>query len=101
MPSWSRGPYSVYYYNQHDYENALIEAKKIQIPGLFWGPALRAACFGQLGRLAEAEREFAVLLEYRPDFEDVGLRIFRCYIKDTDQLDHFLEGFAKIGKTFA
>ncbi len=101
VPSWLRAPYCIYHYMNRDYDKALIEANKIRLPGLFWGPALRVASLGQLGRVDEAEQEFALLLEYRPDFESVGRRLVGCYVKDSDLFDHVFEGFAKVEKHIA
>ncbi len=98
VPSWLYGVTCLYYYRLRDYETALVEANKNRIPGLFWGPAYRTAVLAQLGRLAEAEKEFETLLECRPDFEEKGRRLMGCYIKEDSLLEHVFDGFAKIGK---
>lgn len=99
VPLWLHGITFLYHYRLHDYETALVEANKYRIPGLFWGPAFRSAALGQLGRLDEAEEEYAALLECRPDFKEKGRWLMGCYIKETSLLEHVLDGFAKIGKT--
>ena len=101
LPLWLHCVTCLYYYRNHDYETALVEANKVRILGLFWGPAVRTAVLGQLGRLAEAEEEFAALLECRPDFEEKGRRLLGCFIKEASLLEHVFEGFAKIGVKIA
>jgi len=97
VPLWLYSVTSLYYYRLHDYEAALVEANKNRIPKLFWGPAFRVSTLGQLGRLAEAEKEFEAVLEFRPDFVEKGRHLMGCFIKETSLLEHFFEGFAKIG----
>ena len=101
VPMWLYGVTCLYYFRVHDYEAALIEANKYHIPGLFWGPALRASILGHLGRLADAEQELEALRECRPDFEEKGRRLMDWAIKEPELLDHVLEGFEKIGVKIA
>ncbi len=101
VPLWLYGTTTLYHYRKHDFETALVEARKYRIPGLFWGPALRVAILGQLGRKAEAEREFADLLECRPDFQEKGRTLVGRVVKDSSVVDHVFEGFEKIGVTVA
>ncbi|MGI9232454.1 MAG: hypothetical protein ACR2RD_02385 [Woeseiaceae bacterium] len=101
VPMWLYGPSCLYYFRLHEYETALVEANKFQIPGLFWGPAYRTALLGHLGRLPEAEKEFKDLLECRPGFRENGRLLMGRYIREPDLLEHVLEGFEKIGVTIA
>jgi TolB-like protein len=100
VPLWLYGITCLYYFRLHDYETALVEANKLRIPGLFWGPAYRTALLGHLGRLAEAEDEYKDLLECRPDFVEKGRGLMGCYIREPGLLDHVLEGFEKIGVSY-
>lgn len=101
VPLWLYGVSCLYYFKIRDHEAALVEANKFQIPGLFWGPAYRAALLGHLGRLSEARKEFEALLECRPDFMEHGRLLMGRYIREPGLLDHVFDGFAKIGKTIA
>ncbi len=101
VPLWLHGTTFLYYFRLHDYEAALAEANKFQIPGLFWPAAYRATVLAHLGRVAEARKEFETLLEWRPDFEEKGRRLMACYIRDQDLLEQIVEGFRKIGVTLA
>jgi hypothetical protein len=100
-PLWLHGITCAYFLRLRDYESALSEANKYQIPGLFWGPAYRASILAHLGRLEEAQREFDTLLEWRPDFDECGRLLMGRFIKEPGMLEHILEGFEKIGKKLA
>lgn len=101
FPLWLHGITCAYFLRHRDYEPALAEANKYQIPGLFWGPAYRASILAHLGRLEEAQREFDTLLECRPDFQECGRLLMGRFIKEPDMLDHVFEGFEKIGEKLA
>ncbi len=97
VPRWYHGTTSLYYYRQFDYETSLIEANKFQFPGYFMGPAHRIAPLGQMGRIDEAKKEFETLLNIRPDFINKGRYLLKIHFKEDNLLEHFLEGFEKIG----
>ena len=97
VPSWFHGISSLNYYRAFDYENALKEANKYQIPGFYMASAHRIAPLGQLGRIDEAKKEFEALLKIRPDFKSRGRYLLKIYFKEDTLLEHFLEGFEKMG----
>ena len=97
VPLWLYGVSSLYYYRKSDYENALKEAKKYQIPGVFWMHIHSLVALSQLGRLEKAEKEFQALLKLRPDFVDRGRYLMSIYLKEDTLLEHHLEGFSKMG----
>ena len=97
VPGWIHCVPCMYQYRQGNYEEALVEANKIHVRGLFWGPAYRTAVLGQLGRHTRAKREYEALLECRPDFPERGRTIMGRFFKEPGLLDHFIEGFEKIG----
>ena len=101
VPLWLYGITYLYDFRLRDYESALVEANKIQIPGLFWGPFYRTAVLGQLGRVSEAKKEFEALLQCCPDFVDSGRSLVRNYVKESSLLDQLIEGIGKIGVTIA
>ena len=96
VPLWLYGVTCLYHFRLGDYEAALEEANKYQIPGLFWGPAFRASILARLGRLEEAQKEFDTLLEWRPDFLGCGRLLMGRFIKEPGLLESVLEGFAMI-----
>jgi TolB-like protein/tetratricopeptide (TPR) repeat protein len=97
VPSWIHTVPCMYQYRHGHYENALIEANKVHVPGLFWGPATRSSTLSQLGRHAQARREYEALLEIRPDFRERGRFLMGRFFKEPGLLEHFIEGFEKIG----
>ncbi len=101
VPLWLYGVTCMNHYRNHDYETALVEADRIQMPGVWFGPALRTVASAQLGRLTVAEEEYEVLLECRPDFEEKGRRMLSCQFKEDSLLELVLEGFGKIGVKIA
>ncbi len=67
-PSWYNTATFIINYLQGDFEAALAEAVHIHIPDFFWGPLMRAAALGSLGRKAEAVPHLEDLLIACPDF---------------------------------
>ena len=97
IPTWYHGVRSLYFYRKHNYENAMLEASRFQLPGFFWGPVQRIPPLAQLDRINEAKKEFEHLLNLRPDFISRGRYLLKMYIKEDTMIEHFLEGFEKIG----
>lgn len=56
-PNFFYGATTLYFYRTSDYKQALGEARKYDMTGLFWGLLPRAAVLGQLGRKEEAGPE--------------------------------------------
>lgn len=69
-PSWYNTATFIINYLQGDFEAALAEAVHIHIPDFFWGPLMRAAALGRLGRQAEAAPQIEELLAVCPDFTE-------------------------------
>ena len=61
------------------------------------GPAHRIPPLAQLDRIDEAKKEFEALLKIRPDFISRGRYLLKIHFKEDTLLEHFLEGFEKIG----
>jgi TolB-like protein len=101
VPSWIHGAPCMYQYREGRYEDALVEANKVHVPGLFWGPAFRSSTLGQLGRHEQAVREYKALLEVRPDFPERGRNLMGRFFKEPGLLEHFTGGFEKIGVTLS
>ena len=95
FPNWFHGPIVLYHYHTRDYASAYGEALKYTMPHNFWGPMLRAATLGLLGRPAEADR--SALLELRPDFCERAGTLIRRYVKDEDLVAQLLVGLKRVG----
>ena len=96
-PHWYHGATTVYYYRQYEYELAYKEAIQYDVPGLFWGPLLRAACLGQLQRFDEAEQHIAHLLKLKPDFKKKVRMLIKRYVKEDAVVEHIIKGLQKAG----
>ena len=96
VPTWYYGVTTLYFYRLNDYLNAYKEALKYDV-GLFWGPMLRAASLGQLGRKTDAQQQLLQLKTLRPDFEKKARELINRYVKEEELVDHILEGLYKAG----
>ena len=85
------------YYRQGQYENALNEATKMNVPMLVWDPLERAAACGQLGDRDNARMAIDEIISLRPDFIDDPRRYLNCYIMQDELVDHVIEGLIKAG----
>ncbi len=63
---------SLHFYKQGKFEQALYEAKKINMPNLVHGSLARCVCYAQLGQLKEAKKEFQEILNRCPTFMEQG-----------------------------
>ena len=97
IPKWLYGITCLYFYKDEEYKQALIEANKYQMPLFYWGPLLRAATLGQLGRKKAALSNIEELLEIRPDFEERGRYLLSRFIKEDSLVELVIEGLKKGG----
>ncbi|WP_089936577.1 tetratricopeptide repeat protein [Candidatus Entotheonella palauensis] len=95
-PSWFHLP-PLWYYHQERYEAAWDEAQRFGMPDVFWGPLIRAAVLGQLGRQMEAHQAWQQVLALRPDFQERAWHYVSCIIIQDDVASHLLEGLQKAG----
>ena len=97
VPAWFYGATTLYYYRLNEYEKSYNEALKYDVPGLFWGPMLRAASLGQLGSETEARQQLLQLQTVRPDFVNKARELISRYVKEEELVDHVLQGLYKAG----
>jgi len=97
IPMWLYGITCLYYYKDEEYEMALKEANKYQMPEFHWGAMLRAATHGQLGNQEAASKNIKELLKIRPDFKERGRYLITRFIKQDSLASHVVEGLAKGG----
>lgn len=86
-----------WHYHRGHYEAAWVEAQRFGMPDLFWGPLVRAAALGQLGRQKEAYAAWQQVLQLRPDFCERAWHYLSCAIMQDDLAVHLLEGLQKAG----
>jgi TolB-like protein/class 3 adenylate cyclase len=96
-PSWLHIALCLHHYHKGEYEEALAQAQKVNLPGLYRVYFFRAAALGQLGRKEEAQREIARMLELSPDLSDDPRIHFGRYNYPDEIVDHLLEGLRKAG----
>jgi adenylate cyclase len=96
FPSWMHaGPY---FYNMHEgnLETALHHANEFGLPDFFWGPLMRAAVLGLLGR-ANARTAYERILELKPDFAVGAGEYIRFFMLDDQLAETILSGLRKAG----
>lgn len=96
-PSWYYGATAVYYYRLNEYGKAYEEALKYDVPAIFWGPMLRIATLGQLGRPSDIEKQISDLKTLKPDFETEAQYLISRYVKEDDLVEKIIEGLRKGG----
>jgi len=96
-PPHFHGGTCAYYYRKNDFENALIEAYKFELPGLFWGKLYILACLGQLNRKTNVKDEIIKLKKLRPDFEEKAYMLINRFIKEEELVMKLSEGLKKAG----
>jgi adenylate cyclase len=97
LPSWHYGGTTLYHYRQEAYNTAYAEALKYNVPTLFWGPLLRAATLGQLGRQSEAREEAVQLRKICPMIKRQPRAIISRFVKDEDLVENLIAGLEKAG----
>ena len=96
-PPWYYGATTVYYYRLNDFEKAYDEALKYDVPAVFWGPMLRAATLGQLGKQSEAKEQISDLKILKPEFESKAKYLIGRYVKEDELVKKIIEGLVKAG----
>jgi TolB-like protein/class 3 adenylate cyclase/Flp pilus assembly protein TadD len=95
QPIWYCSRRAVLFYSLKRYAEAAQEFKQIPNPGA-WSRTRLAACYGQLGRKAEAEAQIAAALREEPGYTISG------YMRDvllerSEDREHLREGLVKAG----
>jgi len=96
-PRIFHGATTLYYYQKRQYEQALIEANKYDLPFIFWGPLLRIAVHGQLGSQSETTNNIAHLKKLKPEFEPKARLLISRFIKEESLVEHVMDGLRKAG----
>ncbi len=100
-PHWYYIPQVLYHYDRAEYERALAELDKVQMPQFFWTHVLRAATLGQMGRSEDAASAVQALLALRPAFPQEGLSLMEVWQFPEPLLRRILEGLSKAGLDIA
>ena len=76
-PGYFHGGSFLYYYRKGEFEKALIEAEKINMPEFFIDPLFRMAALFKLNRIEDARQVKKDLLSIKPDFTTNGYSILK------------------------
>ncbi|MCG6928706.1 MAG: hypothetical protein LJF30_25805 [Acidobacteria bacterium] len=96
-PGWFHHALYVHHHVRGDYERAHQETLKVGFDVAHWGPLLRAAVLGPLGRAAEARSAVSELLDLVPDFESRARDLASRPILSDAVVDALLDGLRKAG----
>ena len=96
-PSWIYLASFLVAYLQGDYEEALANAKKLNVPEVYVDPLIRAAALGQLGRVEEGKTAVAKLLTLQPDFAQRGRELMRRLFFSEKNVQVLTDGLTKAG----
>ena len=97
FPSFFYGVTCLYFYRQEKYLEAYSEAEKYDMPGLFWGPMLRAACLGKLNQKNEASPNIEALLNLKPEFPQKAEYLISRFVKENDLVIKIMDGLTEAG----
>jgi adenylate cyclase len=96
-PGWFGHGLFIDDYTRGAYESAFQETLRPAFEIGFWGPLMRAAVLGQLGRAAEARAAAGELLEAVPDFQSRARDLTRRPFLSHAIVDALLRGLRKAG----
>jgi adenylate cyclase len=96
-PPWCRFQLSFAHYQKGEYQQALGESLKIDMPDLFWTHIYLAMNYGQLGRKQEAKAAVAKLLGLYPDIAQKFRREERKSNVPEDMIERMVDGLRKAG----
>jgi hypothetical protein len=96
-PGWFAHSLCVDDYVKGDYERAYQHTLKAAFEIHFWGPLLRTAVLGQLGRTQEAESAASELLRLVPDFEPRARDLTSRPVLSDAVVDALLNGLRSAG----
>jgi adenylate cyclase len=96
-PGWYHLVHYMEAYRQGDYETALIESRRFNIPVFHFDPIIRVAVLGQLGRQEEAGQAIDELLALVPDFETRGRSLIKRFAYSDENVEMLLGGLRKAG----
>ncbi len=100
-PQWYRFAQVFYHYDRQEYDLAVAELEKIDMPRFFWTHLAKAAALGQLGRPQAAEAAAQDLLTLKPEFARDGPSFLRVWQFPEPLYEHLVEGLRKAGLKLA
>jgi len=96
-PLYFHGGTLLYHFRLQDYESALLESDRYNVPALFWAPMLRIAVLGQLERQDQAGPSIEQLYRLKPDFSEKAPCLISRYVKEEALVNQIIDGLHKAG----
>ncbi len=96
-PGWYYFPLAFDHYRRGDYQRALEEAQRVEMPGYYPNHVVLAAIYGQLGREKDARAALENLLELFPRYGGRAREELGKWFRTGDMLEHVLDGLRKAG----
>jgi adenylate cyclase len=95
-PSWYDFQLGIAFYSAGRYEEAAQTFKRVPTRR-YWASARLAACYVQLGRLAEAQTQAAEVLQLKPDFSIADFLRRDVLLERPDDREHLREALLSAG----
>jgi adenylate cyclase len=97
-PTWFYFSITFHHFERGEYEQALVAARQINIPRLYWPQIHLAAIYAQLGRQSEAQSTLEKLLGLYPGFTiETLIEEGRKYNLSDDRIRHWVSALRKAG----
>ena len=96
-PTWIHATYAFQHYIDGNYEEALLSAKRFNLPGFYRHHVYLTMVYGQLGRRDEAEASIAEINALYPGYADVATADLESWFKDEALFAAMMEGLEKAG----
>ena len=79
------------------YQEAWLEAKRVNVPMLWWDPLIRAATLAQLGRTTEAQGALVEQLQREPGFTSSRADLMRRKVQKEEYVESLVDGLRRAG----
>jgi adenylate cyclase len=96
-PGWWHYPLVIEHYHKGEYELAIAEAQKLDLPDFFWTPMMYAAIYAETGRIADAQAQLAEALRQNPDLAVRPRQYLGNYIFPDEVIERIMDGLIKAG----
>ena len=90
-PGWCHAMLAFHHYLRGDYDNALLEAHKINMPHMLWDPLFRLIAAVRQGEEPAASIAVSNLLELHPDFAHTGKKLIACSIPNQGYVEQIID----------
>jgi adenylate cyclase len=97
-PTWFNFTIAHHHFERGEYEEALIAARKLEIPDFFWPQVFLTAIYAELGREREAQSAREELLRLYPSFTtEKFIEEARKWNYQDESIRHFVAALRKAG----